>query len=188
MNTEKKTTLNETQIEILNNTSARSLVQVVYYDTLNKKGGTADTALIKEECYRRIEPLNDYLKSPLRTNNQVKAGYVDLGWCYNFIESKCYGSIGFVDFERDNGRMIDYIVTRRGFGGSSIRDLQAILDATTQPLDFELTLSSAKVIAAGHIAAVRAKINKPKVEAACNKVLDHMNRFMNKLSEVVSGI
>lgn len=131
--------LTEDQIIVLNNTSTRSMVQVVYYDTIYRMGGTAATSLITEECWRRIEPLNDHLKSPLYSKNQIAGGRTNLSYEQDFVHSIDRGVTAFVDLNRDNLRIIEYIESRSGFGADCIEDMMAILDAITEPLPCKIT-------------------------------------------------
>ena len=178
--------LTEDQLVQLNKTSARSMIQLVYYDTLYRMGGTATTDQITSECWRRIEPLNKYLKSPLYSQNQIAGGRTNLGYQQEFIYSIRHGVTAFIDLDRDNSRIIEYIESRSNFGSDCIEDMMAILDLVTDPL-------RCKTTAREEARRLKAKVLKPQAVEdpqpdLLRRVIARISNLIDRVSVIVSGM
>lgn len=178
--------LSTDQLDQLNKTSARSMIQVVYYDTLYRMGGIATTEQITSECWRRIEPLNKYLKSPLYSQNQIAGGRTNLGYQQEFIHSIRHGVTAFINLARDNSRIIEYIESRNNFGSDCIEDMMAILDLVTDPLPCKTT-------AREEARRLRAKVLKPQEvdepqPDLLRRVIARISDLIDRMSVAVTGM
>ena len=188
--------LTDAQVGILSRTSARSLVQVVYKGTIDAKAGTADTKLIVSECWRRIEPLNGFIKSDgLYSKNQIAGGMTNLGCSatgQGFIQSVEHGVLSYVDRAADEQTMIAYIESCAGFGANSIEEMNEILDLFTDPLSGAPKPPPEDPYKELKAAAAKSTIVKPEPqpEAAplLRAVICRVSNFIDRASQFLTGV
>ncbi len=121
--------LTSEQILILQQTEARPVIAVVYYDTLLRLGKVR-YADIKSEIWRRLTPINDYLAKPLYSNDQI-AGVsaqfaVSNDWLERVDRIHWFAPGGDVGIK-------NWIESHQKFGAKTVGEFLTILNQFTDP-------------------------------------------------------